>query len=112
MLKNYLNFWNKYRDVLLDGRLTADNPEGNYSRASAVLGDKAVITLYTVSYTDCSAGETVVVNASVYGDIILGGCAGRAYRVTDCMGETLESVTFGGDINRLSVPVSGMVFVG
>lgn len=111
MLKYYLGFWNKYRDVLLDGRLTADNPEGNYSRASAVLGDKAVITLYTASYAACSAGETVVVNASVYGDIILGGCAGRAYRVTDCMGETLESGVFGGDINRLSVPVSGMVTV-
>ena len=111
MLSFYLDFWNKYCDVLLEGRLTADNPESNYSRVTAKLDDRAVITLYTNHCADCAEKETAIVNAAVYEELILTNCADKMYKITDCMGNVLENGAFGSDVNKILVPVSGMVFV-
>ena len=111
MLTYYLAFWREYRDVLLDGKVTAENPESAYSSACSQLGGRAVVTVYTDTVVDGGKFcETVVVNGSKKPHL-LKNAAGRSYRVVNCMGEELTAGTVPADLFELAVPTSGMVFV-
>ena len=111
MLKYYISFWKEWRNVLFEGRLTAKNPESNYSTVSAVLGDKAVITSYTNPVVEITAAETVAVNASGYESLIIKGGEGKTYKTINCMGEELENGVIADPVAEIPVPVAGMIFV-
>ncbi|MBR4857884.1 MAG: alpha-galactosidase [Clostridia bacterium] len=111
MLEYYVSFWKEHKDVLLEGRLTAENPECNYSSASSVLRDKAVITLFTTPVARITTDEAVIVNASMHTELIIIGAQGRAYRIVNCMGEETASGTVAANLTAIPVPKAGMVFV-
>lgn len=111
MLSYYLAFWKEHRDVLLDGKVTADNPESLYSKASARLGDREVITLYTNTVVSSDARELVAVNASMGEDVYIKGLDGCKYRTVNCMGEPACSGFVASSIEEVRVPVGGMIFV-
>ena len=111
MLKYYISFWKEHKDILLDGRLTAEHPECWYSSACSTLGDKAVITTFTDSVVTVDTDSAVVVNASKYKSLIIKNAKNKSFRVVNCMGDTLSQGIINNDIEEINVPVSGMVFL-
>ena len=112
-LQFYLRFWREHRELLLDGKLTADNPETGYSRVRSELNGRAVVTLYDNPIADGAREELIAVNATGREQLVFRGCGGRAYRTVDCMGETVDAgILPKSDITALRVPLCGMVFVG
>ena len=111
MLKYYVSFWKEWKDVLLDGRLTAKNPESNYSLASSVQGDKAVITSFTNPLVEITTAEAVAVNASMHESLIIKGAEGKEYKTVNCMGEKIAKGKIPSSLAEISVPTAGMIFI-
>lgn len=111
MLKYYISFWKEWRAVLLDGRLTAENPESEYSMVTSVLDDKAVITAYTKNVADIKTKNAVVVNGTAGVSFIIRNAKDRCYRVVDCTGEEICTGVFAADLCEISIPTAGMLFV-
>lgn len=111
MLKFYISFWKEWREVLLDGKLTAKNPESNYSSATSVLGDKSVTAVYIDPVVEVKTKEAVIVNACMNDTVIVKGAPGAVYRVVDCKGEVTVTGTVNSSLEEISVPVAGMIFI-
>ena len=111
MLKYYISFWNEWREVILDGKLTAKNPESNYSIAKSVFSDKAVTVTYTSPLIEISESETAAVNASMNTALIIKGAAGKSFYAVDCRGESISEGVFSSNLEEAAVPVSGMIFI-
>jgi alpha-galactosidase len=112
MLAFYLSFWRKNRDILLNGRLLAANPESAYSLVCAEKDGVAIFTAYTDTLIDCAAYTRITaVNATRSGSLLLKGADGKTYRVLDCMGNTLEEGILRGALCEVKVPLSGMAEV-
>lgn len=110
MLKFYLDFWVKNRETLLEGKLTAENPENGYSLIKSELDGRAVITAYAkndVDISDFTSGS--IINASGRDYIIV--LADRKMRFTayDCMGNVVLSDVLNGGILKLFVPKCGIL---
>ena len=112
MLKYYISFWKEWKNVLLDGKLTADNPEANYSSARSVLGDKEVITVFTNPVVEITAEKTVAVNASMHKSLIIKGAYGKKFRTVNCIGKETASGIIGSSLTELDVSTAGMIFIG
>lgn len=112
MLSFYLDFWRGYRDVLLEGKLTADHPEICYSLVCSQKDGCAVFTSYSENLIPVTTEKAVAVNVTGRDFLILENCCGKPYRTVNCMGEELEKGTANADLCRLSVPLCGMVFIG
>ena len=110
MLKYYISFWKQWRDVLLDGRLTAENPESEYSMVTSVLDDKAVITAYTKNVVDVKTKNTVVVNGTAGESFIIKNAKNKQYRVVNCMGDEIETGYLDSDLCEISIPTAGILF--
>ena len=112
MLAFYLDFWRTHRDVLLDGKVKAKNPESRYSLVWAEKDQTAIFTAYTNPMIDCTEYESVfAVNATGDAVLYLQGAIGKSYRVVNCRGEEMETGSIEEAIAVLSVPMAGMVFV-
>jgi alpha-galactosidase len=111
MLKHYISFWKEWKTVLLDGKLTAENPECNYSAACCTLGDKSVISVYTTPVVSINTDETMVVNASQNKSLIIKNAKGKTYTVTDCMGNSVSADNINNNIFEIAVPVAGMIYI-
>ena len=112
MLAHYLAFWRAHRDILIDGKLLAANPECANSIVCAQRHGKAIFTAYTDTIIDCRAySEVIAVNSSRHKALVLKGAAGKSYRVVDCMGNTVGEGKLDSALCEVAVPLSGMVFV-
>ncbi|MBQ2847686.1 MAG: alpha-galactosidase [Clostridia bacterium] len=112
MLKHYVSFWKEWKNVLLEGKLTAKNPESNYSVASSVLGSKEVITSFTNPVIEITAEKSVAVNASMNKSLIIKFAEGKKYKTVNCMGEEIASGTISSQLHETEVPAAGIVFIG
>lgn len=111
MVKYYLGFWREHREILIDGKLTAKNPESSYSSITSALNNKAVITLYADRVADAVYDYAVVVNATPEKTIFVKGYNGRDYKVVNCMGEEVATGKITADIFEVEVPMCGMVTI-
>lgn len=111
MLKYYVSFWKEWKEVLLDGKLTALNPESNYSLACSALGDKSVTVSYTNPVVEIKTGNAVAVNASMHNALIIKGAEGKSYKIVDCMGNERECGTIISALEEIKVPTAGMVLI-
>ena len=111
MLKYYISFWNEWKTVLLDGKLTATNPESEYSLVCSELDSKAVYTAYNDGVVAVGVKECVAVNATAQKSLIIKNAKGKGYRVVNCMGEDIAQGTFACNLEEIDVPVAGMVFI-
>lgn len=112
MLRYYLSFWREHRKILLDGRLTATNPESCYGIVRTDLDMCAVITLYNETMVENVGKYAAVVNASRSGTVYVKDCAGREYEVVSCTGKKLNSEVFGSEgISAVNVPMCGILFI-
>ena len=116
VLKNYLNFWNTHREILLDGDFCAYDPTAHYSLMTA----KKDGTLIAVSYMDrpLEIGERfekiIFFNATAKDRLTLRLSPSQvtyACRIYDCEGELISEETraFEKGIYDLSVPDGGRV---
>ncbi len=111
MLKFYLRFWNENKNVLLDGKLTAENPECEYSVARATLGDTEIITPYTNSLVEIQKSNVKVLNATLKQNLVLKGAAGYKAEVLNCLGETVSEFTVENTLEEINVPRAGLIFL-
>lgn len=114
MLAFWLAYWNRNRDVLLDGEFSAENPESLYSlvRAEkdghiiAVAHAKPIVTVKEFCKLD-------FVNASSETSLVVrtGHCGVRTYTVVDCMGNVVEqgSCELSAGLHEFNVPRCGML---
>ena len=111
MLEYYVSFWKEWKEVLLNGKLTALNPESNYSLASSELGNKAVITSFTNPVIEVITEKTVAVNASMHESLVVKGAQGKEYKTVNCMGEETASGVIASSLEEIPVPTAGMMFI-
>ena len=111
MLKFYISFWKEYRSVLLDGKLTAKNPESEYSQASSTLDNTTVTAVYTSNVIDTVNDITVVVNASVFDSVIVKNAAGKNFTAKNCKGEITGSGVIKNNLEEIPVTKSGIVVI-
>ena len=114
MLKFYLDFWREFRDVLLDGKLHARQPECNDTVVSAEKENRRVSVLYAahsaLHLAPQNGGTECIVNAS-----------GSVGFVLDLDREPVESTCFDAQgnvirldaihagLNQVSLPPAGMI---
>ena len=111
MLKHYVSFWKEWKDVLIEGYLTAENPECWFSSACSTLDDKSVVTSFTSAVAEVKTEEAVVVNASALESIIIKGAKDKKFVVVNCVGDELESGNITDNLQQINVPKSGMIFI-
>ncbi len=112
MLKYYVSFWKEWKEVLLNGKLTALNPECNYSLACSTLGSKSVITSYTNPLVEIKTEQAVAVNASMHEALIIKNAEGKKYKTVDCTGKEIAAGVIASPIEEIKVPAAGMIFIG
>ncbi len=111
MLKYYISFWNQWKNVLLDGKLTATNPESEYSLVCSKLSDKEVYTAYNDRVIPVTASETVAVNATADKYLIIKNAKGKNYKVVNCMGQEISKGVINCALEEIEVPTAGMIFI-
>lgn len=111
MLKHYISFWREWRDVLLDGKLTATNPECEYSLVCSELDGKAIYTAYSDTVIPVKAKETAAVNATAAETLIIKNAVGNKYTVLSCTGSEISSGTIASNLEEIRIPVAGMIFI-
>ncbi len=111
MIKFYTDFWVNHRDVLLNGKLTAENPQNDYSKAVSTLGDSSVIALYTDCFADVKTKNAVIVNAGVNERIAVSYIGKYSYKIVNCMGEEIEKCNCAENMAILTIPKGGMAFI-
>ena len=114
MVKNYLGFFTKYRDVLLDGEMMYKNYAADFTYVSSRLGDTQVGAVYSgrFAYLDEPTDNIVIVNASLEHEVLLDAKFDGLYeyRTYDCTGdELIRGKVMLGEFARLSLPVNGRV---
>lgn len=110
MLTFYLRFWREHREILLDGHLTAKNPEAGYSLVRADRCGYSVITPFSrcdVTLNDTRAGT--IVNGTDEEILYIDAPHDFRYQIYTCMGETVETGEKAAGVSRLGVPKSGMI---
>ncbi|MBQ6936588.1 MAG: alpha-galactosidase, partial [Clostridia bacterium] len=111
MLKFYIDFWNENRNVLLDGKLTAENPESEYSIARVTLNDSEVITPYTNSLVEIIKNNVIIVNGTTKESLVLKGAKGDKAKVLNCLGETISEFTIINSLEEVYVPRAGLIYL-
>lgn len=117
MIRSYLGFWKKYRDVLLDGNMMYKGYAANYSFVAATLKNVTVGAVYSgkIAYVEASENEFAIVNASMDTELYIESKRGAEYTfaVTDCFGNKVHggSVRLGALPAKISVPVNGRIIL-
>lgn len=110
MLEFYLKFWIENKKVLLEGKMTAENPENGYSVIKSQLGREAVITSYSKNDIDISSlANGKIINASGSKYIIVTIDKPVKFTVLDCMGNIVSADTLSNGIFKLFVPECGII---
>lgn len=114
MLRNYMDFWNTHRDVLLEGELIAEHPEANYSQVRASKDGTVIAVAYTETPIPVENTPTrfIAVNGSGCDAILLRAREDQGsftVRIYDCLGICLteEQITLTPGVYSLDVPDSG-----
>ena len=111
MLKFYISFWEEYKTTLLDGKLTATNPESEYSLACSRLYDKEVYAAYNDTVIPVTTRESVAVNVSAKKSLIIKNAVGKNYKVVNCMGQEVSKGVINSCFEEIKVPTAGIIFV-
>ena len=115
MLKFYLNFCDKYRDVLLEGSIHIYQPEMLYSMAYAKKEKRAVAVDFSGVVWNIESGidEAVYVNAAQKDALYINAeNIDGTYDILNCRGKIIEKGTLlRNTLKKFNVPVSGMIII-
>lgn len=110
MLKFYLGFWRENRDVLIEGKFIANNPESSYSQVLSHNSDTAIVTAYTDRII-CSNGfkRIIAINSTNSNHLYIKDAKNMSYKVLNCMGEHITSGVINSALEEKIVPLAGMI---
>ena len=111
MLKFYISFWKEYRYVLLDGKLTAENPENDYSQASSTYDNTTIVAVYTNNVVDAKKGTTIVVNASGFKSVIIKNAVNKRYIIKNCKGEVVGRGEVRDSLKEFPITKAGILII-
>lgn len=115
MLENYLTFWRAHRETLLEGKLTADSPESDYTLVRTERGGELIAIAYLpVPLTVKGAYDRVIlVNGTAESTLAVRfeKCSTRmGWKIFDCEGELIEEgIAMGEGIVDYDIPESGRI---
>lgn len=111
MLKFYISFWKEYKNVLLDGKLTALNPESEYSQASSTLDDTSVVAIYSNNVVEAIKGTTVIVNASGMNSVFVKKAVNKRYVLKNCMGQIISRGEVKDSFKEFPITKAGVLII-
>ena len=111
MLKFYINFWKENRYVLLNGKLTAKNPENDYSQASSTLDNTTVTAVYTNNVIDAKKGTTIVINAGAFSSVMVKNAVNKRYIIKNCKGEITSRGEVRDSLKEFPITKAGILVV-
>ncbi len=116
MVKTYLDFWTKHRDVLLDGEMLYKNYAADFTYVSSLKDDTQIGAVYAgrIANIEKPTDNIIVFNASMDKDVILDAGEGIGsdfdYTIYDCMGNEVGSGKLSGiSFDRIFVPINGRI---
>jgi alpha-galactosidase len=118
MLRFYVDYWRRNRDVLLDGDFEAKAPGANYPMLTARARDKQIVALFADQFVTLDPSRVVtqldIVNAKGSKTVVLVARSdlGRyRYAVLDCQGREVGrgTVHLTPGAHRFDAPVSGLL---
>ena len=111
MLRSWLSFWKKNRELFLHGALTPLHPELNYPVVIVENGTSAAVVVYSDRYAVkwIHGKETfLIVNASAAEEVAIEvDGSGYAAEVYDCYGEFRERIHLHPGLQMVRIPCSG-----
>lgn len=116
MMRFYLGLWKQHKKCLLDGELSAYNPEANYSLVLSKTDAELIAAAYSDSVLNLNANykSVIFVNGTGKDSLIVSNNATSymaGIKVYSCMGEIITE--FEGEISRglnlFKIPLSGLV---
>lgn len=111
MLEFYIGFWKRESDTILNGKLTAENPESEYSSARVTKDEKEIIVTYTNNLVEVFEKNAIVINATSCNSLVIKGAAGYKARVVNCLGETINEYLIEKSLEEISVLRAGMIYL-
>lgn len=118
MLAFWLSFWRENRDILLDGKLSAEDPAYLYSQVKAEACGHAIVTAYTKNVYSAESIEKLDFINVTSGDVLYldieADCGERDLRIFDCCGNLIEArrICLETGVHRFAVPRCGLVRIG
>jgi alpha-galactosidase len=114
MLTFWLGWWKAHRSTLLDGKLSAEEPQAGYPLICAESATERIMAVYAdraVRLTSPGPARTWIVNATPRGDLLVdGGSEGfRACVVRDCTGSVIAERSLSPGVHPIVIPPSGLV---
>ena len=113
MLRFWLDFIRKHKDVLLKGKFIPCHPEANYPVVSAETQQEKVIAVYQSGIavnTATDAGTLFIINAGNDSEMILDFTkVPSEVMIYNTFGEYISSLTLPAGLKKVPVPCSGLV---
>ncbi len=116
MVAFYTDYWNKNKEVLLDGKFSAIQPLASYPIISSTHNDHQIVGLYGDRWVDLKnlTNQVDIINGKTSSDVLLKVTSGeRKYEsvVYNSVGEVVSSrsVLLKEGINGFTVPPSGLL---
>ncbi|MBO5380245.1 MAG: alpha-galactosidase [Clostridia bacterium] len=110
ILANYLDFWCKHSETILDGEIDFEGLDANYTIASAYKDGEKITVLYQgVALEIDTSIKNYVFNASGNDAVYLDLSGSASYEIYDMYGNNDEQGTLAGGACRLNVPNGGMI---
>ncbi|MBO4983827.1 MAG: alpha-galactosidase [Clostridia bacterium] len=110
ILANYLNFWKEHRDILLNGELTVQDIDANYSMAQSKKDGQSVAVLYqnVVKVVENSSCEYVF-NSTGKDGIYIDTTENKKYEIYDIFGNNYSNGDLTKGTTKLNVKNCEMV---
>jgi alpha-galactosidase len=117
MLAFYLAFWKENREILLNGRFYAENPEAYYTLVSSEKDGHLIALAYTDSVLTVPSAERIsYVNASCKGRLAVRfeqDQGVKEYQIYDCMGNvTASGMIECRGLKDFEIPQAGILRIG
>ena len=108
MLRFYMSFWIKYRDLLTDTKMIPEGYDSNYSKICANKDDRCMCVCYADNTLNVNADTFIAVNGTSKTEFY-GKCDRNVfYRIYNCIGKTVETGKLGKGLFSAEIPVSGV----
>ena len=115
MLTNYLSFWRAHRETLIEGKLTAESPESDYSLVRTERGGELIAIAYlpVVLSVEREYDRVILVNGTAASTLAVRftkRTPRMKWKIYDCEGDLVEEgVIMGEGIDDYDVPESGRI---
>ncbi|MBQ9788175.1 MAG: alpha-galactosidase [Lentisphaeria bacterium] len=114
MLKFYLGFWNEHRATLMFGKLRPYQMADNFPLVTAENENEKIIAVYGANQViNCDfSGKVYVVNGSGDTALVFDNLKiGRKATIFNAMGEKVAEVTSSATLQKIAIPLSGMIVI-